>query len=93
MARPAEQIPLGEVVAIIEGPVTLGETQSGPGGRGPRKADDPAGDGQRVTDSIFEQLSDQISECLNAVSLADVCARADALGIRRPNSESYVYFI
>jgi len=94
LARPPHQIPLGEVVAIIEGPVALGEA-SGPGpvralGRSDSGA---AADGQRVTDAIFEELSGQISDCLNSVTLADVCSRADEFGICRPGAEKSQYFI
>lgn len=93
LARPADKIPLGEVVEIIEGPVSLGEGTSKSVARVKGKAESVALDGQRVTDAVFEQISDQISICLNSVSLADVCAKADALGVRRPGAENYVYFI
>lgn len=92
LARPADQIPLGEVVQIIEGPVALGETR----GKAPtrsKKADGPAADGQRVTDAVFEDLSAKIASCLDSVTIGDVCAKADSLGIRRPGADSYMYFI
>ena len=92
LARPAKEIPLGEVIQVIEGPVALGEapTRSGPKIRRP---DAQSFDGQRATDAIFDQLSTRISECLDEVSVADVCDRADALGIKRPGAESYMYHI
>lgn len=89
LARPASEIPLGEVVQIIEGPVALGEGANS----APKKGENPSADGQRVTDTVFEELSTRISECLDSVSIADVCDKAKALGIRRPGSDSYMYFI
>jgi Rrf2 family protein len=90
LARSAREIPLGEVVRIIEGPVALGEGQQ----TGDGKRTDPAlTDGQRATDRVFEELSGRISQVLDSVTVADVCDAADALGIRRPGSEGYVYSI
>lgn len=91
LARPASEIPLGEVVQIIEGPVALGEAQAKP--TGSKKSEGPAADGQRVTDAIFEELSAKIATCLDSVTIGDVCAKADALSIRRPGADSYMYFI
>lgn len=90
LARPASQIPLGEVVQIIEGPVALGESSGSGAGK---KTESLAADGQRVTDTIFEELSGRISQCLDAVTIADVCDKAKELGIRRPGADSYMYFI
>lgn len=90
LARPAADIPLGEVVRVIEGPVALGEGTQAIDGRRP---DPNLTDGQRATDSVFDQLSGRISELLDSVSVADVCDQADRLGIRRPGTEGYVYSI
>lgn len=95
LARPAEKIPLGEVVEVIEGPVALGEDTHLLASRARlrQKGGGVAAEGQRVTDSVFAGLSLQIAECLNSVSLADVCAQAEKLGVRRPHTDSYMYFI
>ena len=102
LARAAREIPLGEVVRIIEGPVALGEgaqgnqvPQGGQVGYGsPAGRPDPSlTDGQRATDSVFDQLSERISDLLDSVTVADVCEAAEQLGIRRPGAEGYVYSI
>lgn len=96
LVRPARDIPLGEVVRIIEGPVALGEAaQGGQGGSGVegRRPEPALTDGQRATDSVFNELSSRISDLLDSVTVADVCAAADRLGIRRPGAEGYVYSI
>lgn len=92
LARPAAQIPLGEVIEIIEGPIFLGELSGRPGARRSR-GDDPAHDGQLVTDSVFGKLSLEIQRCLGAVSLADVVNEAHRLGVQRPGESASVYFI
>ena len=88
LARPAKDIPLGEVVRVIEGPVSLGEGVPHPSSPG-----DPAADGLRVTESVFEDVSFQLERCLDAVTIADVCEKAHVLGVRRPGEGSYMYFI
>lgn len=90
LTRPASDIRLGEVVRIIEGPVALGEGQSA---SKTRRVESTATDGQRATDAVFAEISGHIADCLNAVTVADVCSKADALGIRRPGAEGYVYSI
>src|SRR5690606_17365886 len=90
LARPAQEIPLGEVVRVIEGPVALGESSAQPA---TGKRADTVTDGQRATDSVFEEISERISACLDSVTLADVCDKAGSLGIKKPGSERYVYSI
>ena len=87
LGRDASKIPLGEVIEVMEGPVSLGQ------GKNPEVQTDDTTDGRRVSDAIFEELSISISACLNAVSIADVCNKAEALGIRRSDEQSYMYFI
>jgi len=89
LARPAHEIALGEVVRIIEGPVALGESS----GTQNKQSDPHLTDGQRATDSILAEVSEQLELCLNGVTIADVCTKADALGIRRPGAEGYSYSI
>ncbi len=87
LGRDASAIPLGEVIEVMEGPVSLGQ------GAGSEVHSDETTDGQRVSDVVFEELSTRISECLTAVTIADVCQKAEALGIRRSDEQSYMYFI
>jgi DNA-binding IscR family transcriptional regulator len=78
------------VVRIIEGPVALGE---GAGAGKGHRSDTTSTDGQRATDAVFAEVSQRIAECLDTVTVADVCDKADALGIRRPGAQGYVYSI
>jgi Rrf2 family protein len=92
LARPAEQISVGEVVQVIEGPVSLGEGERQKGPR-IRREDGREVDGNRATDAVFADLSARIASCLSEVSIADVCSKADELRVRRPGADGYVYFI
>lgn len=84
LARRAEEISLGEVVRALEGPIVLGER---PGGAKPPEAT------RSVTESVFADLSAKVEQCFDAVSIQDMCTRADELGLRRPGGRRYVYVI
>ncbi len=85
LARPASQVRLSEVVVALEGPIHLGEK--------PSERSLATEDARRVTESVFRELSDRIEQSLAAVSLSDLCARADELGLPRPGARRYVYSI
>ncbi len=86
LARAAAEIRLGDVVRALEGPIALGEKEAG------RKTRTPL-DARRVTDTVLRDLSARIEACFDAVTLQDICGRADELGMRRPRSQRYVYVI
>ncbi len=46
-----------------------------------------------MTETVFRDLSARIEACFDAVTIADICARADELGLSRPRSQRYVYVI
>lgn len=50
-------------------------------------------DGHLATESMFQDLSARIEACFDAVTVADICARALELGIQRPHPQGYVYVI
>ena len=84
LAKPAASISLGEVVRALEGPITLGDGKTDTG-RG--------GEAHRVMESVFKDLSARVEACFDSVTIADICARAEGLGVRRPRAERYVYVI
>lgn len=88
LSRPADEIKLGDVVRALEGPIALGETKLDPAAK--KK---PGADTRRVTESVLSDLSHRIEECFDAVTVADLCARADELGVSRPSSHRIVYSI
>lgn len=82
---PAE-IRLGDVVRAIEGPIALGPEP--PRGRSPRDST-----GVRVMREAFADVSEQLGAALDAVTLTDLCARAEQLGLARRANPRYVYAI
>lgn len=68
--------------------------RGGDGGRaGGRRSRRELMDGHLATESMFQDLSARIEACFDAVTVADICARALELGIQRPHSQGYVYVI
>jgi Rrf2 family iron-sulfur cluster assembly transcriptional regulator len=73
---------LGDVIGALEGPLVLsGANESG--------ADAVI----RVTEAVFEDLSEQVKSCFDAVTLADICERAERMGLPRGQKETYSYVI
>jgi hypothetical protein len=50
-------------------------------------------DTRRVTEAIFRDLSSSVEACFDAVTIADICTRAEQLGLRKPGAQRYVYVI
>jgi Rrf2 family transcriptional regulator, iron-sulfur cluster assembly transcription factor len=87
LARRAADVRLGDVIRALEGPITLGERE--PAGR----RLEPGGDSRRVTEAVFRDLSTRVEACFDAVTIADLCARASELGLSRPSAQRNVYVI
>jgi len=85
--RPVE-IRLGDVVRALEGPIVLGERGDAEGAKSRGGAESA-----RASESIFRDLSRQVESCFDAVTIADICERADDLGLRRPGAQRHVYTI
>jgi Rrf2 family protein len=83
LARPATHIGVGDVIRALEGPIVLSDD----GGA------DQEAPSRRVTDAVFRDLSTRIQGCFDDVTIADICNRADELGVRRPGAERQVYVI
>ena len=88
LAKRPTEIRLGDVVRALEWPITLSEKPDGPGRRGRA-----SNDGRWVTDAVFKDLSTRVEACFDEVTIADICARAEKLGVQRPQSQRYVYVI
>jgi len=74
LARPAAEISVGDVIRALEGPALLTLSEEAPEIRkNPLDA----------TASIFRELATSVEKCFDAVSIADVCARGESLGLRR----------
>ena len=69
LARPATEIRIGDVLRALEGSVVQ---------------QDEEGDITRdPTAAIFRELSASVERCFDEMTIADVCARGSAMGLRR----------
>jgi Rrf2 family protein len=83
-ARP-EEIRLGDILRALEGSLQLLPAA--------RSAELIEGSSYRVAEQTFKSLSTDIEACLDAVTIADMCQKADAMGIARRPPPAYVYAI
>jgi Rrf2 family protein len=85
LAHPPERIRLGDIIRALEGPVQLLPTG--------RHKEPTESSSHAVAQDIFKGLSSGIEACLDAVTVADMCTKAEALGIARRPPPAYVYAI
>jgi Rrf2 family protein len=83
LARPAEEVSLGDAVRALEGTIMLVDD----GGV------DRGAPSRRVTDAVFRDVSARVQQCFDEVTIADICQRAEELGLRRPGAARQVYVI
>jgi Rrf2 family protein len=89
LGREPEAIRLGDLIRAVEGPLRLGEAK--PPGVARRRG---VSDTRRVTESVLGELSKRIESCFDEVTIADLCRRAQELGIVRPGElPTFVYMI
>jgi Rrf2 family transcriptional regulator, iron-sulfur cluster assembly transcription factor len=87
LTRRSDEIRLGDVIRALEGPIVLGERE------GSARRPGPGSDARRVAESIFRDLSNRVEACFDGLTIADICARAEETGLRRPGSQRNVYVI
>ncbi|MGB0678821.1 MAG: RrF2 family transcriptional regulator [Polyangiales bacterium] len=85
LARAPENISVGDVVRALEGPLLLT----------PPEGEGQGGDAlsQMVTASVLGEVAGAMQDCMDRVTLADLCARARTRGLRRAPPERYTYVI
>lgn len=88
LAHAAADIRLGDIVRALEGPIALGDGMSNSATK--RK---PGDETRRVTEAVLGDLSVRIEACFDAVTVADLCTRAEELGVGRPIAQRIVYSI
>lgn len=90
LSRRAADIRLGDVVRALEGPISLTEKPES----GARRSHGLFGDdSSRVAEAVFRDVGQRIEACFDGVTIADVCAKAEELGMERPRSRRISYAI
>jgi Rrf2 family transcriptional regulator, iron-sulfur cluster assembly transcription factor len=82
LAGEPHAVRLGDVIRALEGPLVL----SG----GDERALDVV---VQVTEAVFQDLSERVQACFDGVTLADICERAERMGLPRGQKETYSYVI
>lgn len=82
LASDAATIRLGDVIRALEGPLVLSDGEE-------RSAGSVVG----VTESVFQDLSVRVESCFDEVTVADICERAQRMGLPRIEKETYSYVI
>ena len=86
LARPVEDISMGDIVRALEGPTVLVAPMPTRGARGD-------GASRTVTDGAFRELGQAIDTCFDGITVATLCERAEAMGARDAGPRRYVYVI
>ena len=82
LSRAPDDLRVGDIVRAIEGPTSLGANEL----RG-RAA------GHEVVRDVLAALGRRVEECFDEVTFADLCARAEQLGVAKTAAARYVYAI
>lgn len=69
LAKPAAEISIGDVLRALEGSVV--------------QVDEEADADRDPTSLVFRELAGSVERCFDEVTIADVCAKGSALGLRR----------
>jgi len=85
LAQPPDKIRLGDILRALEGPFQLL-----PVARSPELVQSSS---YEVTEQVFKGVSSGIEQCLDSVTVADMCKQAEAMGIARQPPPAYVYAI
>lgn len=82
LAGNPDGVRLGDVIRALEGPLVLST--------GAERGDDEV---VNVTEAVFKDLSERVQSCFDEVTLADICERAERMGLARGQKETYSYVI
>jgi len=90
LLKGAEEVRLGDILTLTEGPLLGSKRESD---ETPTVPKGPAVVCNQVMDDVVSELGQQLRDCFNAVTLEDLCRRAEERGLRRPGSQRIVYMI
>jgi Rrf2 family iron-sulfur cluster assembly transcriptional regulator len=77
LSRPPEKITVGDVVRAVQGPIDLLASDQG----------------KSIWPNIWSELGQKIGAVFDGVTIKDLCARGEALGLNRGDGHPHMYFI
>lgn len=87
LAKQTSDIHLGDIIRAVEGPIHIGSTAD---------EDKKARDSLRcrdVTYQIFEELSQNIEACFDALTVQDLCNKGRDMGLVKDTPHAHMYYI
>jgi Rrf2 family protein len=81
LARSPEEVRLGDVIRAVEGPVALAPVASAR-----RRDRHSVADMRDVADAFLADVGRSVERCFDDVTLRDLCARGEELGLRSASS-------
>jgi Rrf2 family protein len=84
LARQAQRITLGDVVRAVQGPIELTREEPDPL---------PTRGGPSLCPDLWSEVAQKVSQAFDSLTIQDLVARGEALGLRRSAAERNMYFI
>jgi Rrf2 family protein len=84
LSRAPEAITLGDVIRAVQGPIEL------LGDDGAQRASHAS---RQVPADIWRELATKVAGVFDSVTIRDLCARGEQLGIHRGDGQPHMYFI
>lgn len=81
LLRSPDDVRLGDVLRAVEGPVALAP-------RAPVRRKEQRADMREVTDSFLADIGRAVERCFDDVTLRDLCARGEELGLGKRDSSA-----
>jgi Rrf2 family iron-sulfur cluster assembly transcriptional regulator len=87
LSRAPEAITLGDVIRAVQGPIELLTREDETASNGHARAS------KQVPADIWRELATRVSGVFDSVTIRDLCARGEQLGIHRGDGQPHMYFI
>ncbi len=89
LAKPADEITLGEIIRSIEGEIELVSCKPSPD-KGSAECSIKQ---QCVTAPIWNELNLKVASFFDSITIEDLCKKGEALGVKRDKEGMFMYYI
>ncbi|HEX9024351.1 MAG TPA: Rrf2 family transcriptional regulator [Geobacteraceae bacterium] len=91
LARNPEEITIREILQAAEGDIALVECVNGKSTKKKKKICNF--DGDCVTQSVWQEATDQLNDFFASMSLRTLCEKGQAMGVKREQDHRFTYYI